>query len=165
MSIVEQLWDRQQIADVLTRYTKAVDRCDVELLLATWALGATLDYGSGEEDAAEWSRGLLTRLAGMERTQHALSNMLVTLDGDTARAETVCTAYHLIRDGEGLRRMIVGGRYLDELARQPDGDWRVRRRRYVIDWNETEASTCHFDKGFARFARVGRRWPQDASYD
>ncbi|GAA4809926.1 nuclear transport factor 2 family protein [Sphingosinicella ginsenosidimutans] len=163
MSTLEQLSDRHEIADLLVRYARAVDRCDLDLLIGVWAPGAIVDYGSGEVDAAEWSRGLLDRLLDMDRTQHALSNSLVALDGDRATAETVCTAYHRFRAEAGWTRMVVGGRYLDRLIRTEAG-WRIEHRRYVMDWNETETSTMETEGRFARFTRVGLRAPDDASY-
>lgn len=164
MSTAQPAEDRWQIADLLARYARAVDRCDLTLFDQVWAEDATVDYGGGPEDAAAWSAGLLQRLGAMERTQHALSNSLVELDGDHATAETMCTAYHRFDDGGGMKAMIVGGRYLDSLVRTPAG-WRITARRYVIDWNETTPSTCEIAAGrFARFTTVGARAPHDPSY-
>ena len=41
---LQQLHDRQQIEDVLTRYSRAVDRADIELLKGCYHDGATEDH-------------------------------------------------------------------------------------------------------------------------
>ncbi|HKY82391.1 MAG TPA: nuclear transport factor 2 family protein [Sphingobium sp.] len=153
--------DRQEITTLLHLYARGIDRCDETTLLSVWADGAEADYGSGWEDARAWCLGVLDRLRPMAATMHALSNIIIEVDGDQARAETYCQAYHLL---PGRERMIVGGRYLDVLERTAQG-WKIRRRRYVMDWNETEPSTAMFGEGrFARFTSLGGRYPDDPLY-
>jgi hypothetical protein len=160
-----QAIDRQEITTLLHLYSRGIDRSDEKTLLGVWANGATLDYGAGVFDAREWSAGVLDRLRPMAHTMHALSNIIIDLDGDTARAETYCQAYHqfFAEDG-GSRQMVVGGRYLDRLVRTAQG-WRIAERLYVMDWNESGPSTCELGEGaFARFGNVGGRYPSDALY-
>ncbi|NLR73189.1 nuclear transport factor 2 family protein [Novosphingobium sp. ERN07] len=164
MSTLQAVIDRIEIADVLIRYARAVDRLDSNLFETVWAEKATVDYGEGAEDARAWTRGMLDRIGSMDRTQHSLSNSLVDVNGNFANAETQCTAYHLIAGDEGATAMIVGGRYLDQLERTAAG-WRISQRRYVMDWNETHPSNCELGKGrFARFSTIGGRAPHDLSY-
>lgn len=164
MSTLQNLADRLDINDLLTRYTVAVDRCDAALFASIWASGAIVDYGDGPQDAATWSAGLMDRLGLMERTQHTLANIVIKVTGDAATTQTVCTAYHRVVDAAGARAIVVGGRYLDRLRRTAEG-WRIAERRYVMDWNETFSSNCAFGEGmFARFGRLGARWPDDPSY-
>ena len=159
--LLRRVADRQDITTLLHRYARGIDRCDETTLLSVWAEGAQVDYGLGWEDAGRWCRGVLGRLRPMTITMHALSNIIIDLDGDGARAETYCQAYHLLPDKQ---RMIVGGRYLDALVRTSDG-WKIRLRRYVMDWNETDPSTALFGQGrFARFTLVGGRFPVDPLY-
>lgn len=159
-----QAIDRQEITTLLHLYARGIDRCDLATLLAVWDARATVDYGEGALDAADWSRGVLDRLRPMAHTMHAISNIVIDLDGDAARSETYCQAYHQFDGEDGtLRRMIVGGRYLDRLVRTPQG-WRIAARTYVMDWNENDASSCRFDGPFARFTQVGARYPADALY-
>lgn len=162
--LMRAIADRQEITTLLHRYARGVDRCDAATLLSVWADGATANYGSGWTDAVEWSRGVLERLAAMTRTMHALSNIIIDLDGDEARAETYCQAYHLLPGEDGPHRMIVGGRYLDRLVRTAAG-WRIQKRTYVMDWNETDPSTARFGEGpFTRFTTLGGRYPDDPLY-
>lgn len=161
---LRRLVDRLAIADLLGCYSRAIDRCDRSALLGIWADGATLDYGSGVMDAREWSRGVIDRMRAMNRTMHALSNMQIDIDGDEAKAETYCTAYHHFDSDGGARRMIVGGRYLDWIARK-DGQWRIVHRIYVMDWNENDPSSALWGEGpYTRLGNIGGRWPDDLLY-
>ncbi|WP_293903135.1 nuclear transport factor 2 family protein [Phenylobacterium sp.] len=152
---------KQKIADVLARYSRGIDRCDIETLLAVFWPEATADYGSGPQNAHQWARATVAALRGMRRTQHALSNMLIEVDGDRARAETYCQAFHELDGDDGGLEMVVGGRYLDLLERR-DGAWRVSHRTYVMDWNRNTVSTCRWDDGLYTGLKIrGGRWPDD----
>ena len=122
-SDIAALADRLAIVQVLTLYSRGIDRCDLDALTATFWPDASAQYGAEPQNAHAWAAATLAALKGMRRTAHALSNMLITLDGDTAQAETYCTAYHEIEGPEGPIEMVVGGRYLDRLEKR-DGDWR-----------------------------------------
>lgn len=164
MSTLRAALDRLEIHELLARYARAVDRCDAALFGEVWTKDARLDYGQGETDAASWSEGLIARLGQMSRTQHMVSNILVSLDGDTATSEAICLAWHHFEEDGMPLVMVVGGRYLDRHARTADG-WRIAHRRYVMDWTETHPSTLELGQGrFARFPVIGARKPDDLSY-
>ena len=152
---------KQKIAEVMARYARGIDRCDIDTLLCVfWPEGA-VDYGSGIQNASQWARATVVALKTMRRTHHALSNILIELDGERASAETYCQAFHEL-DGDGApREMVVGGRYLDRLERR-DGVWRISHRAYVMDWNRNSVSTCQWDGGiYAGLKTHGARWPDD----
>lgn len=157
--------DRIAIMDVLGRYSRGIDRCDLAVLDAIWADGATVDYGFGGSDARSWSKATLQGLRDSYlRTQHMLGQMLIDVDGDRATAETYCRAYHETEGADGPEEVIVGGRYLDDLIRTPDG-WRIAHRRYVMDWNSNRPSTARWDDGlYALLTRRAARHPDDALY-
>ncbi|MGN6498852.1 MAG: nuclear transport factor 2 family protein [Tsuneonella sp.] len=156
--------DHLAIQQVLNRYARGIDRCDIDVLRGVWWPGAVADYGSGEADALEWSEEVVRALAAMLRTQHFLGNMIIEVDGDTARAESYCRAYHEV-DGEGGRTDIeVGGRYLDRLEKR-GGEWRIAHRRYVMDWNSNRPSTSQWEGGlYAGLQRRSARKPDDPLY-
>jgi hypothetical protein len=156
---------RQKIADVLTRYSRGIDRCDIDTLSAVFWPDATADYGSGRQNALEWARATVSALKSMHRTQHAISNMAIDVDGDTARAETYCQAYHEIDGPSGRLEMVVGGRYLDKLERRENA-WRITDRIYVMDWNRNIPSTAQWEEGiYAGLKRRGGRLPDDPLKD
>ncbi|PZN95810.1 MAG: hypothetical protein DCF31_05590 [Alphaproteobacteria bacterium] len=161
---LQWIGDRIAIADVMARYTRGIDRCDLDALCSVWWPGATADYGDGDVDALEWSAATVTALAALNRTQHFIGNLLVDIDGDTATAECYCRAYHEAASPDGATAFEVGGRYLDRLERRDD-QWRIVHRRYVMDWNSNAPSTAEWDDGlYARLTRRGTRYPADPLY-
>ena len=160
----EELADRLAIMDVLNRYARGIDRCDLAVLREVWWPEAVADYGTGEVGALVWSEGVVPALAAMRRTQHFLGNMLIDIDGTHATAETYCRAWHEVDGPDGPFEMEVGGRYLDRLERRGD-DWRLLHRRYVLDWSRNGPSTAQWDGPlYGTLTRRGKRLPDDPLY-
>jgi hypothetical protein len=160
---LDQAISRTEIVQLLARYSRGIDRCDVETLRTIWWPEAQVDYGTGMSSAMAWSDNVVASLSRMHRTQHLLGNMIIDVDGDRGTAETYCCAYHeLDRDGVRLE-MVVGGRYLDKLERR-NGEWRVLERRYVMDWNRNVPSTHQEDGFYDHLSRRGGRKPDDPFY-
>ncbi|MFM9937012.1 MAG: nuclear transport factor 2 family protein [Novosphingobium sp.] len=160
----EQVADRLAIMDVLNRYARGIDRCDLTALRSVWWPEAVADYGTGEVNALDWSEGVIPALATMRRTQHFLGNMLIDIDGAAATAETYCRAWHEVNSPDGPQEMEVGGRYLDRLE-QRDGGWRLLHRRYVLDWSRNGPSTAQWDGPlYGTLTRHGQRMPHDPVY-
>jgi hypothetical protein len=158
-----ELADRLAIAETLALYCRGIDRCDAEQLAAVFTPDAHLDYGSGAAPIAETIAGLMAGLGGMRLTQHNISNTVMRLDGDTARAETSIVALHLIPTPEGEIELVVGGRYLDRLVKL-EGRWRIAERLYIMDWNRTAPATMQLSGGlFDILQRVGARGSDDQS--
>ena len=162
--VIDRLASRQEIADLLARYCRGVDRCDATVLKSVFWPEATTKYGDATTNAWEWAQALCERLRSMNRTQHAISNELVELDGDKGRGETYCRAYHEVDTPDGPRVMMVGGRYLDRYERR-GGVWKIAHRTYVMDWNANDPSTAQWDGPmYGRLSVRGARSPDDPSY-
>ncbi len=166
------LIDKQAITEVIHTYARALDRCDLGLLLSCFHPDSTHDHGEFEgssRDFCEWAMDLVLRLTA---TQHHIGNILIELDGDVAQGETVWVAYHRIpaqAGGTGLvagrgeeTDLFIGGRYLDRLERRA-GTWKIARRVGIHDWQRFEpASDGGFFESPAR--KRGARGPADPSY-
>lgn len=154
---------RLAIADLLALYCRAIDRCDADLLARVFTADALIDYGDGAKPVAETIPVLMAGLGTMRLTQHNISNTILRLDGDRARAETHCAALHILPGPEGEVELTVGGRYLDRLV-QRAGEWRIAERLYVMDWNRTVPSTMRLDGPLlGTLRRHGQRAPDDPS--
>ncbi|MEQ8771628.1 MAG: nuclear transport factor 2 family protein [Erythrobacter sp.] len=162
-----QLADRCAIHDVLARYCRGVDRCDPAELRRVFAPDARIDYGDGATARDETIADLMEGLGAMRLTHHNIGNVICEIAGDEARAETYCVAHHFLDGPEGGEiELVVGGRYLDRLARGADAAWRITERLYVMDWNRTAPSTMRTEGGlFDRLQRRGGRAPDDPSRD
>jgi SnoaL-like domain len=160
---ITEVADRLAIAETLALYCRGIDRCDAEQLAAVFTPDAHLDYGSGAAPIAESIAGLMAGLGAMRLTQHNISNTVMRLDGDTARAETSIVALHLIPTPESEIELVVGGRYLDRLVKL-EGRWRIAERLYIMDWNRTAPATMQLSGGlFDILQRVGARGADDPS--
>jgi hypothetical protein len=135
---VEQLCDRQEIADVLLRYARGIDRFDLELVRSCYHPDAYDDHGDVKGSVDVFLAGAATFLPRFEATMHFLGNMLIELDGDVARAETYAIAYHrqLLGDGAG-RDDVSGIRYVDRFERR-DGAWKIAYRVVVTEWRRVD---------------------------
>ena len=124
--------DRIEIQDLLTRYTVAIDTKDWKVLDTCFTPDAELDYRStgGTRGAYPEVRAWLEKaLAAFPMTVHYISNSTVELEGDTARARTyVINPMGFPKEDGSLHIFTVGGYYVDELVRTPEG-WRIRKRR------------------------------------
>ena len=156
-----ELADRLAIAETLSLYCRGIDRCDPEQLAAAFTPDAMIDYGDGAKPIAEVIPGLMAGLSAMRLTQHNISNTIMRIAGDTAKAETNCVALHLIPSPDGETELVVGGRYLDRLAKQ-QGRWRIAERLYVMDWNRTQPATMALEGGLlGGLQRRGARGSDD----
>ncbi|WP_370617426.1 nuclear transport factor 2 family protein [Mumia sp. Pv 4-285] len=128
---------KQDIHDLLARYLRAVDRGDVETLRACYLAGATEDHGGVfEGPAAEYVASIAGSLENPRAvTTHAMTNVLVDVDGTTARAESYVLAFARVRRPDGVvGDTLTSARMVDELGYE-DGRWGIRHRALRWDWN------------------------------
>lgn len=127
---VQELSDRIEIDDLLTRYATALDAKDWELFSTCFTADAFIDYtGAGGikghlTEIREW---LAQVMAGFPMTQHLVTNRAVRLSGDTATSRCALFNPMGVKDGDGLAVFLEGGYYRDKLVRTPDG-WRIAER-------------------------------------
>jgi hypothetical protein len=124
---LQELRDRAAIHDLVMRYARGVDRRDLELVASCFAPDAAYEGALGAGTIAVALAALGERLQRYQATMHFMGNLLVELDGDTARCETYGLVYHRLQGTHEAHDFVVGVRYLDELARHGDGWWIVRR--------------------------------------
>jgi hypothetical protein len=160
---IDDLVAQQEIRDVLIRYTRGVDRMDLDLVRSCYWPGAQDDHGAFQgtvEKFIEW----LDVLRYFDSTMHFIGNQLVEVDGDTARAESYCIAYHRrsARDDEEGHDLVLGLRYVDRMERR-DGEWRIADRKCAFDWSRHDPITAEWD--FPPEALRGRRDRDDPVYE
>ncbi|MGI9624801.1 MAG: nuclear transport factor 2 family protein [Acidimicrobiales bacterium] len=128
--MLAELVDRQRIADLLARYCERLDEYDIDGVAEVFTDDGVTDYAPGRGGRVVGRDAVRDRIAqgqaSFRRTSHQLGQSLVDIDGAVARATTYVTAWHEWEDGsqDALRL-----RYLDELRRQPDGNWLISQRR------------------------------------
>ena len=133
----EDLADRLEITDLLSRYTIAIDDKDWDALDTVFTADAVIDYtSSGGVRGAypEVKAWLQKALAPFTMTQHLLGNSRIEIEGDEGRSRTYFfNPMGVPKDGGGLHLFYVGGYYHDRLARTADG-WRIVERIEEQAW-------------------------------
>jgi hypothetical protein len=162
-SVIRNLLEKQAIAEVLVRYCRAIDRCDIELLKTVYWPDATENHGVFNGNALAFADFVIPRLLRMRATSHCLSNQLIHLRDQRAVVESYVTARHEREGSQGWEDYVVGGRYLDLLECR-NGEWRILRRQFVEDWNQIKPSTPRRGEDPGDKRTFGGRWPKDASY-
>jgi hypothetical protein len=126
------LLDRQEIVDVLTTYTRAVDRHDEDLLYRAYHEEMIDDHGAfvgNREEFVDWTFNLQEK--HHVATQHFITNHTIEIEGGVAHAETYFLWNAVNRTGIPFSQ--VGGRYIDRLEKH-DGRWYIMARNVVTDW-------------------------------
>ena len=127
MLSLQEVSDRMEIADLITRYSSAIDRRAWDDLDELFTEDAVLDYtttGGIKGTLPEHKAYNAEVLVSFKGTQHLMALPVVELDGDTATARTICFNPMVVDDA---RVFFVGLWYHDRLLRTPTG-WRFVER-------------------------------------
>ncbi len=137
-SVLDALASEQAIRALIFRYCRGVDRLDWELVASVFWPDAKLTYGV-DQTPEQFIAGAKVGLPLYALTQHAVSNVLVEIDGDSGRGEAYCLARHrsAAKDGAPAQDFLWGGRYVDRYERR-SGEWRISRRGVVHEWTKLE---------------------------
>ena len=134
LTAVRQLIDRQAIHDCLMRYSRGVDRFDIDLLRSVYHPDATDDHGEfvgSPEEFIQWVVPLHEK--GQITTQHHLTNHSCDLDADMAHTETY---YIFTARNRDETVWVAGGRYLDRFEKR-SGQWKIATRYCTVEWSGT----------------------------
>jgi hypothetical protein len=133
---LQQLIDRQEIADLCVRYTFALDTKDWELLESCFTGAPSFVHPGGRLEGFE---AILARtrsaLESLDASQHLLGNVMAAVDGDTARAASYFQAQHVRAGTLGGDTYIIAGSYTDSLARTCGG-WKIAERVQAYLWRD-----------------------------
>ena len=123
------LLDRAAIADLVHCYANSIDRRDWAAYRSIFAAEVDVDFftwaGIRERYAADaWVAAVKDTLACFDSTQHTMSNLAITVNGDEAVCVASMTARHnLLLDGR-REFQILGGIYTDPMVSQQEG-WKI----------------------------------------
>ncbi len=140
---LQQISDRLEITDVVTRYTRAIDTGDWDKLDTVFTPDAAIDYtesggiAAGYPEVKPWLAEMLP--AFFPKRMHTIGQLDIAVTGD----EATCTAYFdnpmlmgngQSDDGQGGEKIVeIGGLYHHEMVRTPDG-WRSRKLHEQVVW-------------------------------
>ncbi len=149
---LRQLLDKRAIEECLLRYSRGVDRNDVELIRSAFHPDALENHsrevrGPLEEGFLAW---WIPQQPQRQADQHLISNSTIDLEGDIAHVETYYMSVIQLR-GEACVTL-RGGRYADRFEKR-DGAWKIALRIVLPEW-DGKAETTMTE---AVWARVFRR--------
>jgi len=128
---LQQIADRIEIDDLLTRYATALDAKDWDLFSTCFTPDAFIDYtaaGGIKGALAEVRQWLAEVMAGFPMTQHLVTNRDVRVEGDSAICRSCLFNPMGLPDGDnGLVVFFDGGYYRDKMIRTAEG-WRIAER-------------------------------------
>ncbi len=143
---LDEIAVRLEIADVLYRYCRGVDRGDIALLKSVYHPDAHDNHGSFKGNGYDFADYLVPSMDRPPHVgQHHITNMLIERHGEQADVESYFIAYHPDIDADNRPVIVrVGGRYLDRFERR-HGAWKIARRDVVIDWTETPSPVAQWE--------------------
>lgn len=154
-----ELLAERAIHEVLTRYARAADHFDLDLMRSCYWPGANDWHGSFRgpiEDFIPWVEG---RLNEYSATRHHLSNVRIEFEdgGRSARVESYVFAYHNLPAPHERELLFLGLRYIDRFEKR-DGEWRIGDRVCAYDWRYEIQGT---ESGLTDLHLRGSRGPDD----
>ncbi|MBW2499458.1 MAG: nuclear transport factor 2 family protein [Deltaproteobacteria bacterium] len=136
----QELRDRKAIEDALLRFAQAIDSRDWSTYQSQFSTPVEIDYRSllgGEVlslSAMAWADQASRSFAGFEATQHFISNLLSSVDGDFGACAAYVYAEHFARSGDDRVSWSMGGRYGARLSRSESG-WSIDALRLDVLWS------------------------------
>ncbi len=137
---MEELADRMEIIDVITRYVHALDDLDIDALDSVFTADCMFDLTSAGAMRGQWASIVKPFFASMHKSFkhdfHYFTNSRITFV-DQARTQArvrhkVVNPCVVVRDGKEFHHQIHGT-YDDLFVRKPEG-WRVQERTWNMGW-------------------------------
>ncbi len=161
---IQDLLDRDAIRHIQIRYAWSLDNHNWEALKEVFLPDAVADYrGERFEGLEAIVAKCASSLEPADASQHLNGCHWAQIDGDKAIAGCYFIATKYIADTPGGDTFIVGGKYIDQMVRTPDG-WRIAHRlleQTFLDGNpgvETLSQTRW--AASARSQELGIEWPK-----
>ena len=128
---LQKLEANVSINQTITRYCRALDWLDEDLLKTCYTDDAYIDYGFYKGDVKGFYPVVMEVEKQSMHRYNFLSNVAIKLDGNTAEVECygIATSTH---DGKNLN--FFGGRYHNSFEKV-ENDWLMSRSEYILDYN------------------------------
>lgn len=135
---LQEISDRLEIADVLIRYTRAIDTGDWDKLDTVFTADAAIDYteSGGIADAYPVVKPWLAEVlpAFFPKRMHTLGQIEIQLDGDAAAVSAYFHNPMPMNDGQGGEKIVeLGGIYHHSMIRTDSG-WQSCKLHEQVVW-------------------------------
>lgn len=132
---MNEIDEKLRIYELSYRYAAAVDRRDFDSFVMLFTADGLLLSDDFTLQGRENIRQTIQNITEFKLTQHHVHNMIVDIQGDSAKGEVYCVANHLYEKEDETRKLDWGIRYHDEYVKE-EGDWLIKRRKLVVDWQQ-----------------------------
>lgn len=142
--------DRWAIRELVDSYAHSADRRDPDGQAAVFARHGQVRLFEAEHSTTEPVQVITGRDAlaatfadlihRYDSTTYLNGQSTITVQADTAAAESYCMAYHLLQDRGERILLTMAIRYLDHFERTSEG-WRIAQRDLVFDWRDRRPSS------------------------
>ncbi len=128
----QMILDRFEIIDVFNRYARGVDKRDNAMYRSCFTdeLAVDVTGESVKQSAEAWVDQAFSAVGSFEKTQHIITNHMITINGDKAEAVAYVQAQHFNKDSTWS----VWGHYSNKLVRTPEG-WKINSLKLTFDWH------------------------------
>ncbi len=136
---LQLLNDKFAIRQVQYNYARAIDTRNRDLLRSIYADEITYDWTDFDPNMIEtvpadkWVDNTFALIKGLKATEHQMTNFLIEVDGDHAKATTYLRAMHYLPNTDGDNWCECGGIYWNEYVRTEAG-WKIERIKLNILW-------------------------------
>ncbi len=131
MYSLQEISDKLEISELLTRYCNAIDSGNWEELDSVFCKDAYIDYsamGAIAGSLSEIKEFLAKHLPGLTSYQHMVSNITIDITGDSANVRSICHNPFVVGTGSDESSVVLCGLwYRDVLVRTQVG-WRIQER-------------------------------------
>ncbi len=136
---LDELLAKQEISDVMQRYSRTLDWLDDEGQASCFWPEAPIDYGFFTGTAEDFLPVVMEIERASQRRWHMLSRVSIKLNSPTSASVECYGLATGIREQEdgSWSGNLYGGRYLDEFERREVNgaqEWRISKRQYIMDW-------------------------------
>lgn len=131
MLSLQEISDRLEIQDLLSRYSYAIDERDWDALDTVFTPDAIIDYeesGGIRGGVAQIKAWLPRALERFPRYQHMVATTKLELDGDRARSRTVLFNPMVYKRDDGIEQVFFLGLWYRDLLVRTSGGWRIAER-------------------------------------
>ncbi len=154
--------ERITVAQTFYQYATGIDTRDWVIYRSIFADEVEMDFESWNGiprhtiRADELAKNIQGYFAGLDATQHSMSNPRVTIDEDRAQCVVYMQAEHFLDDEAPSRRFVIGGYYSAELVRA-GSEWKLVLVRLTVLWTRGDRSFMDdaFERGAARLSERG----------
>ena len=164
---VRELLEKQAIYENMVKYTRAIDRFDLERIKDAYWPDATDDHGLSVGSGHEFAEVAYARRKDgpLKMCSHLIGNVQIELNGTQAKAESAFLVVAVLTDGDGVDfDHVQVGRYRDLYEKRGD-EWKILRRTVIWEWNRDEPTSENWARVLpAECKNFGADYPDDLIY-